>query len=271
MRLAAQRGVEQVGRDLRVEGDAGSGVVAPPAMFATSEWLDLVADDPRLRPEQQIAEPAHRLVALGDQHAPVRRRPGPEPGACPAAAAGRPSAEPRRSRRDRRATREASAASSAVASKRSRSAGPPRPLAAPRPDRIGPAGAPAAGRARRSARTARDRRARSRRRPAPRRLEVHRELQIVALAHAGRASLIAAPARRRRGRILRRAHPRRRYAALHRAERLGRVHCRLARERRQPVDQRAELVLAKEPDHLGAVVVAEARGLQIERDRQVAD
>ena len=45
----------------------------------------------------------------------------------------------------------------------------------------------------------------------------------------------------------------------------------LAGHRRQALDQRAELVLAEEPDDGLAVVVAEARRLEVELDRQVAD
>ena len=52
---------------------------------------------------------------------------------------------------------------------------------------------------------------------------------------------------------------------------LGRVAGRLAGHRRQALDQRAELVLAEQPDDGLAVVVAEPRRLEVELDRQVAD
>ena len=55
-----------------------------------------------------------------------------------------------------------------------------------------------------------------------------------------------------------------------RPERLDRLLGPLAAERRQPLDERPELVLAEQPDDLLAVVVAEPGGLEVELDRQVA-
>ncbi len=54
------------------------------------------------------------------------------------------------------------------------------------------------------------------------------------------------------------------------AQRLGRVAGRLAGHRRQALDERAELVLAEQPDDRLAVVVAEPGRLEVELDRQVA-
>ena len=45
---------------------------------------------------------------------------------------------------------------------------------------------------------------------------------------------------------------------------------RLAGHRREPLDQRPELVLAEQPDDRVTIVVAEARGLEVDLDRQVA-
>ena len=45
--------------------------------------------------------------------------------------------------------------------------------------------------------------------------------------------------------------------------------CLLAGHARQPLDERSELVLAEEPQHLVAVVVAQPRRLQVELDRHV--
>ncbi len=108
--------------------------------------------------------------------------------------------------------------------------------------------------------------------------EVHGELQLAAVPHrtapftVGTARRSARHAARDPGpRRPSARYPRRRDAALHRAERLGRVHRRLARERRQAIDERPELELAEETDHLGPVVVGEPGRLQVERDRQVAD
>ena len=50
-----------------------------------------------------------------------------------------------------------------------------------------------------------------------------------------------------------------------------RCSARLAGHRRQPLDQRPELVLAEEPDDRVAVVVAEPGRLEVDLDRQVAD
>ncbi len=54
------------------------------------------------------------------------------------------------------------------------------------------------------------------------------------------------------------------------AQALGPLLGRFAGDRRKPLDERAELVLAEQPDHGVAVVVAEPRGLEIDLDRQVA-
>ena len=64
---------------------------------------------------------------------------------------------------------------------------------------------------------------------------------------------------------------RRHVAALgHRSQAVGPLLGGLARHRRQALDERPELVLAEQPDDGVAVVVAEARRLEVELDRQVA-
>ena len=54
------------------------------------------------------------------------------------------------------------------------------------------------------------------------------------------------------------------------SERLDPLLGRLARHRRQPLDQRPELVFAEQPDDGVAVVVGQPRRLEVDLDRQVA-
>ena len=95
-------------------------------------------------------------------------------------------------------------------------------------------------------------------------LEVKTELQLAALgADSGAAGTpaVGAAGDARRGHV----------AAIHdRAETRRPLLGRLARDRRQPFDERPELVLAKQADDRVAVVVAQASGLEVDRDRQVA-
>ena len=121
--------------------------------------------------------------------------------------------------------------------------------------------------ARRAAAVARRRRRRSRGRRRRRdRVEVEPELELAA-RRAARTRRPGAPAvgppgdpRRRE-----RSRSRRRRAAAR-----DRCSARLAGHRRQPLDQRPELVLAEQPDDRVAVVVAEPGRLEVELDRQVA-
>ena len=99
------------------------------------------------------------------------------------------------------------------------------------------------------------------------RIEVERELETPALGW--RPDRGRAPA----GWPRRARDPGRRHgtAGRHAPKGLGRVTGRLASHRRQAFDQRAELVLTKEPDDRLPVVIGQARRLQVELDRQVAD
>ena len=100
------------------------------------------------------------------------------------------------------------------------------------------------------------------------RIEIERQLEATALGHRSRRPR-RAPARRPcRARDARR---RDRAVGGHATQGFGRVAGRLAGHRRQALDQRAELVLAEQPDDGLAVVVAEPRRLEVELHRQVAD
>ena len=98
-------------------------------------------------------------------------------------------------------------------------------------------------------------------------IEVERQLQPAALRWR-RDRPCRAPAGRARG--TGDARRRDRAVGRHAPQRLGGVARRLAGHRRQALDQRAELVLAEQPDDRLAVVVAEPRRLEVELDRQVA-
>ena len=98
-------------------------------------------------------------------------------------------------------------------------------------------------------------------------IEVEGELEAAALGR-GPGRLGRAPAGRSRGA----GDARRRHGPVVRdaVQGLGRLAGGLAGHRRQALDERAELVLAEEPDDRLAVVVAETGRLQVELDRQVA-
>src|SRR6185503_8801516 len=100
------------------------------------------------------------------------------------------------------------------------------------------------------------------------RVEVEGELQALAAERTGPDRPPRAPARRPL-----RADPRGRDGPAGRdvTERLDLRGGILAGHRGQPLDEGPELVLAEEADHRLAVVVGEPSGLEVERDRQVAD
>ena len=182
----------------------GSGVAAPPAMFATTSglvsWPTTRAPDC----EQQIAEPADGLVALGDQHAAVAAGQGERLRHAPhrprvvhqqRGADLRPAGQPRR-RLGRVRVRGVEAVHAA--------SGPrPRPEA-PRPGRPGRPPPPSAPR--RAGASADARRPGRRGLGQPRRPEVHRELQPLALADE-RAACAASRESRRDRRASRPAGP----------------------------------------------------------------
>ena len=74
-RLAAQRGVEDVRRDLRVEGDRQrlGGLVLGEGR--DEERLDLVADERRAQPLEEVAAGRRRVGAVGGDDPAVRARP----------------------------------------------------------------------------------------------------------------------------------------------------------------------------------------------------
>ena len=100
------------------------------------------------------------------------------------------------------------------------------------------------------------------------RVEVERQLEALAAHRPGPDRAARAPAGRTLGPDPGRGH---RPARGDLAEGLDLLDRRLARDRRQPLDERPELVLAEEADDRVAVVVAEAGGLEVELDGQVAD
>ena len=100
------------------------------------------------------------------------------------------------------------------------------------------------------------------------RVEIERQLEATPLAgRAGGTRVAPAGGTGRRGD----ASGRHRAVGRDTAQRLRGVAGRFAGHRRQALDERPELVLAEQPDDRLAVVVAEPGGLQIHRDRQVAD
>ena len=153
--------------------------------------------------------------------------------------------------------------------------GEPRRRASARPRHRGSR----SGRGRRSSRRAptagrRTRTGPARRRPGGRRtparapglrdgVEVERELEALAAERAGADRPAGAPARR--AAPCRPAPPRPCRSSRPRAAPGSSSTAVLAGHRRQPLDQRPELVLAEEPDDRVAVVVAEPGGLEVER------
>ena len=257
--LAAQRGVEDVRGDLGVERHGCRGGVLVVGDPGHDEGLDLVTDDRRREP---IEEPAQRRgvvrtldrdrppVRAGDGERQRRSAPGPrvvqqeadpdrglrgEPGLQGGDGVTRMDLDARRVG-DGRGQRRRQVAGDDV---RRRGRGG-------RDDR----GPVAVGR------RARDR------------VEVERQLQPAAFRRWTHGSGVA-PARRPGGT----GHARRGHGSIRgdAAQGLGGVARGLAGHRRQPLDQGAELVLAEETDDGLAVVVAEAGGLEVEVDRQVAD
>ena len=259
--LAAQRGVEDVRGDLGVEGDGCRGGVQVVGDPGHEKRLDLVTDDRRREP---IEEPAQRrgVVRTLDRDRPAVRA---GDGECQRRSAPRPRVveqeadpdrglrgEPRLQGRDGVARVDLDARRVGDRRGQRASAGRRRRRPAPWPGRS-------------------PRRPRSRRRRRAARatgVEVERQLEAAALRRWTDRSG-GAPARRPGGT----GDARRRHGSVRgdAAQRLGGVARGLAGHRRQALDQRAELVLAEEPDDGLAVVVAEARGLEVELDRQVAD
>ena len=257
-RLAAQRRVEDVRGDLGVEGDRrrrGVGVVGDPG---DEQRLDLVTDHRDLEP---IEQPAQRAASSGPSTATVRP-------SVPATA--RASGEPRRGRGS--SSRSPTPTAGCAASQGSRAAirSPAGPRSAtgrrsrpPAPSAGRPAGRPVGA----EPRGCRGRPARPVRRAvvgsADRadRVEIERQLEPAALRR--RPTGRAGPTRRPGGA----GDARRRHRTVGRdaAQSRGRVAGRLAGHRRQALDERAELVLAEEPDDRLAVVVAEPRRLEVER------
>jgi hypothetical protein len=96
-------------------------------------------------------------------------------------------------------------------------------------------------------------------------VEVEAELELAALRAARRPT--RTPALRPAG------DPGRRDIATlgHGPQAVRPLFGRLAGDRREPLDERPELVFPEEPDHRVAVVVAEARSLEVDLDRKVAD
>ena len=258
-RLAAQRGVEDVGGDLGVERDRQRLRRRDPRRSAaTRTGLTSWPTSGMPSRSSRRAQRVRRLGALGRDDATVgaghrerERRPAPRPRIVL-------EQRRRRPRAGRRATARA---------RRSRSA--PTHLDPARIDdrggqrrrqvvgRLeGPIRRPSVRRRCRSAcGVAGDRRSKSSR-------SCSSPLSGRADGPAGAPALGPAGDLRRRARSRSATTDRRRLRPL-----LG----DLAGHRRQPLDERPELVLAEQPDDRVAVVVAEAGGLEVERDRQVAD
>ena len=262
--LAAQRGVEHVRGDLRVEGDGGRGRVEVVADPGDQQRLDLVCDDRDRRAARAGA--AARAASCGPSTAMVRP-------SAPARASA--TGDPRRGRGSSRSSPTPTAAcaasqgsSAAIPLPRSgprsatdrRSRRPARPGGRPAPRRwSGPAGS----RRRRAPPLRRSRRCGRARHG----IEIERQLESAAFRRRRDRSRRPPAGRARGPGDAGRGHgPVGRDAA----QGLGRVPGRLAGHRRQALDQRAELVLAEEADHGLAVVVAEPRRLEVELDRQVA-
>ncbi len=262
-RLAAQRGVEEIRGDLRVEGD-GEWLRGAAGDVRHDEWLGFVADDPGAGPQQQIAEPAHRIVTFRDQHATVAARQrerlrhaphrsrvvhqqrgpdlvlafGPARGRQPGRRLGRVLVRRFETVHERR-------------------------VGDGRPERRGQIhGSGCFGRPEGPAFGGRSRRGLGQ----TRRTEIHRELKLRAVALIDQGATLAARGPRRLAR-----NARRRHTPHHGSKRLGGVHGGLAGERRQPIDQRAEFELAEQPHDLGPVVVGQPRRFQIQRDGEIAN
>ncbi len=225
-----------------------------------------MAHHPRSGPQQQIAEPAHRRMTFGDQHAAIAARQRERVRHAPH----RPRVVHQQRGADLHLVRQPCGSVGRVRVRgletlhqsRVRDGGPKRRGQVNRAGRPAVAGGSAQGR-----RDGAGSGLCQSRRP-----EVHGELQPPALAdeRAARAAFVRVAARAPRRFALAR-NARRRHAPRHRSQRLGSGDGRLARERRQSIDQRAELKLAEEPDHFRPVVVGEAGRLQVERDRQIAN
>ncbi len=280
-----RRGVQEVGRDLGVEGDRrrlGRRVLGEPR---DEERLDLVADERRPDPIEERLEAARRRPDPRRRPSGRPARRGPAPAAFRRAAAGRRGGAPRRPPAGRRAT--------------ARGRRSPRPAHARSGRRVGDRGgqrgrqvgggldrggrAPGSADRDRGDGDGRGGRLAARGRPVHR-PEVERELEAAALPDQGargsgprRDGPGAAGGRGTRAGarqpVGRRSDLRRpdRLAAVDRAQGLDRLLGALAAERREPLDERPELVLAEEPDDRLAVVVAQAGRLEVQLDRQVAD
>ena len=256
-RLAAERGVEDVRGDLRVERDRQRlrGLVLGEGR--DEDRLHLVADQRDAKPLDEMAQCVGCFGAIGGDHASL----GPGDGQRERSSAPRPRVVREERDTDRRLGRE------------------PRLEVADRvhaddldapgvEDRLGEGGRQVLRRLERGRLPAAVGGAIGAGRRGSDGVEVEAELQLAARRADRCPGTSRAPALGTAAGDPRSGH----VAALrHRSQPLRPLLRGLAGHRRQPLDQRPELVLAEQAHDGVAVVVAETRGLEIDLDRQVAD